>query len=59
MPYKVPIKVLVGEGIDTPPVEKKGLKVDDKLVDEYHSKYIVALRKLYAENVKDRVLEIV
>ena len=51
MPYKTPIKVLVGEPIQTPEVHDtdKGKEVDPKLVDEYHSKYIEAVKKLYNE----------
>ena len=35
-----------------------GAKPDDKLVDEYHAKYIEHLKALHKKHVKDRVLEI-
>ena len=51
LPYRTPIKVLIGEPIDTPVVsnEDKGKQVDPSLVDKYHGKYIDALRKLHDE----------
>ena len=59
LPYKVEINVLVGEPIPVPTPKVKGERVDDALVDEYHAKYIESLKKLYADNVKGRTLEIV
>jgi len=58
-PYKVPINILIGEPIEMPKVvlDSKG-SVDEKIVDEYHAKYIEALKKLYAENVEGRELVI-
>lgn len=58
LPYKVPIKTVIGEPISTPMPKVPGAKPDDKLVDEYHAKYIVHLKALHEKHVKDRVLEI-
>mmetsp|Transcript_17283 Transcript_17283/g.25090 ORF Transcript_17283/g.25090 Transcript_17283/m.25090 type:complete len:376 (-) Transcript_17283:563-1690(-) len=58
LPYKVPINVLIGEPIKTPAPKVKGERPDDNLVNEYHGKYISALKKLHAKHVTDRVLEI-
>jgi len=58
LPYKVPIKTLIGEPIPTPKPKVKGEKPGDELVDKYHAMYIDALKKLHAEHVHDRVLEI-
>lgn len=58
--YKVPLRILIGEGIDTPPVPVKGVAVDDALVEEYHAKYVKALMKLYKDNVdEERTLVVV
>jgi hypothetical protein len=37
-------------GIETPKVSTPGGPVDDSLVDEFHEKYIQALKKLFADN---------
>lgn len=62
LPYKIPMNIIIGEGIDTPPVsaDKQGQKVDEELVDKYHEIYIKALKKLYDEHndERDRQLEI-
>ena len=58
LPYKVPINCLIGEPIPTPVPKVPGAKPDDKLVDEYHVKYIEQLKALHKKHVKDRVLEI-
>ena len=58
LPYKVPIKTLIGEPIPTPKPKVKGEKPSDELVDKYHAMYIDALKKLHAEHVHDRVLQI-
>lgn len=58
LPYKVPIKVLIGEPIKTPEPKVRGKRPDEALVDEYHAKYIAALKDLHAKHVSDRVLEI-
>lgn len=62
LPYKSPVRVLVGEGIDVPKfvgdVEADKDRLN-KIVDEYHAKYVEALKKLHADNVKDRTLKII
>ena len=49
--YQTPIKVLIGEPIDTPAVLEadKGKQVDPEVVDKYHKKYIDAVKRLYKE----------
>ncbi|KAG7344631.1 diacylglycerol acyltransferase [Nitzschia inconspicua] len=57
LPYPVPIKLLVGEPILTPtPVPGGGGKPDDALVEEYHAKYVEALKKMHSKYVTDRTL---
>lgn len=58
LPYKAPIKVLIGQPIPTPIPKVRGAKPEEALVDEYHTKYTKALQELYAQHVKDRILEI-
>jgi hypothetical protein len=45
----------IGEGVETPAVaeEQRGRVVDEKVVDEYHQKYIEAVKKLYAAYAGD------
>ena len=59
LPYKTPIRVLIGEPIPTPKPNVPGEKPDPKLVEEYHAKYIAALKALHAKHVKDRTLIVV
>ena len=59
MPYRVPVRVLIGEPIDTPAVVEKGKEVDEDLLNEYHRKYIDALNKLYIQHVSGRHLDVV
>jgi len=58
LPYKSPVKVLIGEPIPTPEPKSKGALPDEALVDKYHAKYISALSALHARHVKDRILQI-
>eukprot|EP00562_Extubocellulus_spinifer_P033659 CAMPEP_0178685790 /NCGR_PEP_ID=MMETSP0699-20121125/3578_1 /TAXON_ID=265572 /ORGANISM="Extubocellulus spinifer, Strain CCMP396" /LENGTH=380 /DNA_ID=CAMNT_0020330581 /DNA_START=171 /DNA_END=1313 /DNA_ORIENTATION=+ len=58
LPYKIPVQTLIGEPIRTPMPKARGQRPDEALVDEYHAKYIAALRELHAKHVTDRVLEI-
>mmetsp|Transcript_30617 Transcript_30617/g.46694 ORF Transcript_30617/g.46694 Transcript_30617/m.46694 type:complete len:394 (-) Transcript_30617:357-1538(-) len=51
-----PQRVLIGKPIPTPTPKVKGAKPDDALVDEYHAKYIAALKELHDKHVKDRPL---
>jgi 1-acyl-sn-glycerol-3-phosphate acyltransferase len=59
LPYRVPLKVVVGEPIVTPKPAKPGDRPDEKLVEEYHRKYIAALKELHSKHVQDRPLRIV
>mmetsp|Transcript_8048 Transcript_8048/g.23136 ORF Transcript_8048/g.23136 Transcript_8048/m.23136 type:complete len:86 (-) Transcript_8048:95-352(-) len=58
LPYKVPLKIVIAEPIKVPKPKVLGAKPDPALVDEYHAKYIEALKKLHSTHVTDRVLEI-
>ena len=59
MPYKdKPVRILIGKPIQTPTPKVKGEKPDPKLVDEYHAKYVAALKELHDAHVKDRPLKI-
>ena len=58
LPYKVPIRVLIGKPIATPQPNTKGERPDEELVKEYHRKYVEALKDLHSKHVNDRVLEI-
>lgn len=51
-------RVLIGKPIPTPTPKVKGAKPDDALVEEYHAKYITALKELHDTHVKDRPLVI-
>ena len=58
LPYKTPMKVVVGKPIPTPKPAVIGAKPEDALVEEYHAKYIEALKELHAKHVSDRKLSI-
>jgi hypothetical protein len=59
LPFKKPVKVLIGEPISTPTPKVRGERPDEALVDEYHLKYMAALAALHAKHVTDRKLRIV
>lgn len=59
LPYKQPLRVLIGKPIVTPTPVVKGERPDEALVDEYHAKYMEALSALHAEHVSDRKLQII
>lgn len=50
LPHPVPIKVVVGEPIPTPKPDIPGEKPTEELIDEFHAKYIEAVRKLHAQH---------
>jgi hypothetical protein len=56
--YKRPIRVLIGKPIPTPKPKVQGERPGEELVEEYHSKYIEALKELHSKHVKDRPLQI-
>ncbi|KAL3911872.1 MAG: hypothetical protein SGARI_001433 [Bacillariaceae sp.] len=56
IPYRVPLKNLIGKPIPTPKPNVFGAKPDEALVDEYHAKYIEALKAMYAEHVPGKEL---
>ena len=58
LPYKRAMNILVGEPIAVPAPKVKGEKPDAALVDEYHAKYVAALRALHAAHVPDRELQV-
>lgn len=59
LPYNIPITVVIGEPIETPKPSQPGAKPNEELVDEYHQKYIAALKKLHSLHVRNRPLRIV
>jgi hypothetical protein len=54
--YPVSMKILIGKPIQTPKPQIMGAKPDDRLVDEYHAKYVEALTEMHAKHVHDRTL---
>jgi len=58
LPYKKPLKILIGKPIQTPKPYILGAKPDNALVDKYHQIYMDALKQLYSDHVKDRELQI-
>lgn len=58
LPYRVHIQTIVGEPIPTPKPKTPGEKPDEKLVDEYHQKYIAAVKDMHSK-FADRPLRIV
>lgn len=58
LPHRVPVRVLIGEPIHTPIPAVRGARPDEKLVEEYHAKYVRALKELHSRNVKDRELQV-
>ena len=59
LPYKdKPVRILIGKPIPTPMPKVRGEKPDPKVVDEYHAKYVAALKELHDAHVKDRPLKI-
>jgi 1-acyl-sn-glycerol-3-phosphate acyltransferase len=58
LPYKVQVKILVGEPIPTPMLIVEGARPNEELVDEYHQKYMDALVELHAKYAPDRELVI-
>ena len=56
LPYPVPMKILVGKPIMTPTPKVKGERPDHKVVDEYHAKYVSALKEMHSKYVQDREL---
>lgn len=60
LPYKTPIKVLIGNPIDVPINTSRDTKIaDPKLVDELHAKYILAVKELHKTHGGGRKLTIV
>jgi hypothetical protein len=50
LPYKVPIKVVIGEPIPTPKPGVVGEKPSEELVNEFHARYIEAVRELHGKH---------
>lgn len=59
LPYKTPIRVLIGEPIRVPMPKVKGEVPEGALVEKYHAIYIQALKDLHKKHVTDRTLRIV
>lgn len=50
LPHKVPIKIVIGEPIPTPKPGVVGEKPSEELVNEFHAKYIDAVRTLHRKH---------
>lgn len=50
LPHKVPIKIVIGEPIPTPKPAVVGEKPSEELVNEFHARYIEAVRKLHGKH---------
>jgi len=57
LPYCRPVKVLIGAPIEVPAPATKGEKPRDALVDEYHAKYVSALKALHAKHAPVDVVD--
>ena len=57
-PYKVPVRVLVGEPLSVPKPKVRGEKPDDALVQEYLTKYIERVKDLHRKNTTGRKLTV-
>ncbi|GMH61491.1 hypothetical protein TrST_g9072 [Triparma strigata] len=59
LPYKVPIKILIGTPIPPPKnTSSDPMKADPALVDELHQKYIEAVKELHKKHADNRKLTI-
>lgn len=58
LPYKVPMKVLVGEPLKVPAPKVRGEKPDDALVDSYLQKYIERVKHMHRQHTTNRKLTI-
>lgn len=68
LPYRRPLKVLIGSPIEVPQPTDRGARPSDEKVKEYHAKYVAALSELYAKHApidvvdgvkKKRILKII
>lgn len=50
LPHPIQVLIILGEPIPTPKPKVPGAKPDDKLVEEYHTKYIEAVKRLHAKH---------
>ena len=58
LPYKVPIKVLVGEPLKVPVPKVRGERPDDAMVDSYLNKYIERVKDMHKKFTTNRKLTI-
>eukprot|EP00986_Skeletonema_menzelii_P016569 scaffold15059_cov146-Skeletonema_menzelii.AAC.9 len=58
LPYKVPIKILVGEPLRVPAPKVRGERPDDALVDSYLNKYIERVKDMHKQHTTNRKLTI-
>jgi len=58
LPYKVPIRVLVGEPLKVPMPKVRGERPDNALVDYYLKKYIERVKDMHKQHTTNRKLTI-
>ena len=59
LPYRVPVRVLVGEPLKVPTPKVRGEKPDDAVVEEYLKKYIERVKDLHKNHTDGRRLHII
>mmetsp|Transcript_11107 Transcript_11107/g.22805 ORF Transcript_11107/g.22805 Transcript_11107/m.22805 type:complete len:383 (-) Transcript_11107:7-1155(-) len=59
LPYRVPIRVLVGEPLKVPQPQHRGEKPDEEIVEKYLKQYIEQVKELHKRHSVDRILHIV
>ena len=58
LPYKVPVRVVVGEPLVVPKPKVRGERPDDAVVEEYLKKYIERVKELHKKHAPGRKLRI-
>ena len=59
LPYRVPVRVLIGEPLKVPSPKVRGERPDDVIVDEYLKKYIEKVKDLHKQHTNGRKLRII
>jgi len=59
LPYRVPIRVLVGEPLCVPEPKVRGERPEDAVVEDYLKKYIERVKDLHKQHTQGRKLKII
>ena len=59
LPYKVPIRVLVGEPLTVSQPKVRGANPDEEIVDDYLKKYIERVKDMHKKHTRNRKLTII